>query len=84
MGFRKEGLKTRHLRITSARKDQTCSPLDFRTVNHAAKRKSMGPDPNTAQLHRLLSFRTLCHARLELRGSHFLKESTVGPEAFGP
>jgi len=27
------------------RKDQTCSPLDFRTENHDARRKSMGPDP---------------------------------------
>ncbi|MEM6618912.1 MAG: ImmA/IrrE family metallo-endopeptidase, partial [Pseudomonadota bacterium] len=29
----------------STRKDQTWSPLDFRTVNHATRRKSMGPDP---------------------------------------
>ncbi|WP_217809055.1 hypothetical protein, partial [Marinovum algicola] len=29
----------------SARKDRTCSPLVFRTVNHADRRKSMGPDP---------------------------------------
>ncbi|MCM2563811.1 hypothetical protein M8756_17110, partial [Lutimaribacter sp. EGI FJ00015] len=29
----------------STRRDQTCSPLVFRTVNHAASQKSMGPDP---------------------------------------
>lgn len=60
MGLGEERLKTRHLvqrgidppdqsliRFTpSARKDQTCSPLAFRTVNHAIRRKSMGPDPS--------------------------------------
>ncbi|MCA0872512.1 hypothetical protein LCL97_16890, partial [Seohaeicola saemankumensis] len=34
----------------SARRDQTCSPLVFRAVNHAVTRKSMGPDPS---LHRI-------------------------------
>lgn len=31
----------------STRIDQTCSPLAFRHVDHAAKRKSVGPEPTT-------------------------------------
>ncbi|MCA0873124.1 helix-turn-helix domain-containing protein, partial [Seohaeicola saemankumensis] len=34
----------------SARRDQTCSPLVFRAVNHAVTRKSMGPDPSLGDL----------------------------------